>query len=109
MKSNIPYKLSVKQKRRMLREIGRQVDEQILDLDSIMLYAVAQYTGRKKRGLRKFFSIYNDLYYQVQKHYHYDEAPDIAYACRQKLLLEYGIDVREWEDEEQGKRNAERK
>lgn len=106
IKSIMSWRPTKDQERRMYRELGRQIDEQIIDLEAVMLYALSASEGYGRKRLRRFYAEFNELYFRVLEHYNYIDAEDVAFVCKTKLKQNYGIDVAEWDREEREKRKG---
>lgn len=99
-----PSSLTPAQRRAMKREIDRQVllaDKQYTDdFAAGVLWVLHVYFGFGHKRLRLFFDAYRAVHDHLKAKYELKDDKDTCFVCR-KLLLDYGVDVAQWNKEEE--------
>ena len=96
------HRLTAKEKEAMLREIDRQIakrDEQYAaDIDAMVLYALMETIGWKKKRLRKFWNDFVKVHNDLREFYQMRSSEDHVWLAHHKLN-EIGVDVHQWYEE----------
>lgn len=105
-----PRSLTPAQRRAMKQEINRQVlmaDKQYTDdFAAGVLWVLHVYFGFGHRRLRLFFEAYRAVHDHLKAKYELKDDKDTCFVCK-RLLLDYGVDIAQWnkeEDKEMAKR-----
>ncbi len=100
MKARIPWKGTQSQRKAMRQEIGRQLVEMNekfqRSYDATVLYALHISGGYGKKRLRRFYDAYVA---EISKMKEFYETDDIAGWLCEKRLKAIGVDLEEWEKE----------
>lgn len=92
---------SAKEKKAMDKEILRQCAEidrkNVNEMDALILWLLHEKLGFGKKRLRRFYDWFHTEFEALMKRYELDEE-DTVWLCTKKLL-DYGIDISEWNKE----------
>lgn len=84
-------------------EIRKQMAEQAKnyenDFDACVLYQIHAQYGKQAKALRKFYDQWKVVHKQLLEHYELDK-PDAPWLFAEKLK-EIGVDVAEWNEEDE--------
>ena len=98
-----PRALTNSEYRAMKREFDRQGliwDKKYSDdFAAGVLWVLHIFFGWGHTRLRRFFEAYRQVHDRLRERYEYNDDRDTCYVCKQ-LLLDYGIDVAKWNEEE---------
>ena len=101
MKAILPYKMTSKEKKAMLKEINRQAfeaDKKIsIDFDSVVLWTLHEDFGFGEKRLKRFWDSFFRERQKLIEYYQLDPGAN-GWICRKKLK-EIGIDIEEWQNE----------
>ena len=96
MKSRVPWKPSVKQKKAMSVEINRQIFENVekltTNIEALMLWQLHEQLGWGKKRLLKFYNAFLPAIQEMQDYYAMHDSDDAEWLCKYKLR-EIGIDL----------------
>lgn len=97
--------MSSAEKKAMNLEIQRQLAEydakHILEIDAIVLWQLHKQLGFGSKRLKKFFSAFNPAIDALTKRYELEDEAQVWLCTYQ--LQNYGIDLKKWENEREGK------
>lgn len=99
--------LTSAEKKRIDEAIDEAVREEVLrvegelrsDIDAMILYVLHVHYGFGRKRLRAFWDAFKAEHKALRDHYEMHDPGDNAYLARRKLM-EIGVDVTEWEREE---------
>jgi hypothetical protein len=96
--------LNAKEREALEREIRKTMAEYVsknaMEIDAMILWILHEELGFGPKRLRRFHDIFVPSINDLVKRYDMENS-DIPWLCTRKLK-EYGIDIKEWSEEEEG-------